>query len=90
MQPPWQRRGSVAAPSARQHPAAPPGEGSSQDAADRLADAERRNMANACKYRQDPLVMEHIDVVLESVPPCSATYVLRLLTHATDPDQVPS
>lgn len=32
--------------------------------------------------------MEQVDAVLEMAPPSSATYVLRLLAHATDPEQV--
>ena len=70
----------------QQHPAAAPG--SSRDRENRLADADRRSMAAAGRYRQDPEVMEQVDAVLEMAPPSSATYVLRLLAHATDPEQV--
>ena len=33
-------------------------------------------------------VMERVDAVIESMPPCSATYTLRLLAHADDQRQV--
>ena len=35
-----------------------------------------------------PAVMERVDAVIESVPPSSATYTLRLLAHADDQRQV--
>lgn len=35
-----------------------------------------------------PEVVERVDAVIESVPPCSATYTLRLLAHADDQRQV--
>lgn len=31
--------------------------------------------------------MARVDAVLESAPPSAATYVLRLLVHAVDPDE---
>ena len=32
--------------------------------------------------------MEIVDGLLESVPPSASTYVLRLLVHAVDPEEV--
>jgi hypothetical protein len=62
--------------------------GSSGDREQRLADAARRAAGAAGRYKQDAEVMQRVDAVLESVPPSSATYILRLLTHAEDPQQV--
>lgn len=53
-----------------------------------MSDGERRAAAAAARHRADPDVMEIVDGLLESVPPSASTYVLRLLVHAVDPEEV--
>ncbi|KAI7838897.1 hypothetical protein COHA_007331 [Chlorella ohadii] len=52
-----------------------------------MEDAKQRAEVAAAHFRDNPEVMERVDAVIESMPPCSATYTLRLLAHADDQRQ---